>query len=117
MRRSSAGYQPEIAYFECLHELKLIVDPSRRRRATSLLCLDTAEYGDYVPAAPSTGETAPDAAAAQEVQDGTFAGLDLENMAGRPVLAMRARTPAPIEVVGRKLRSMMAWLKPKVVFE
>jgi ketol-acid reductoisomerase len=119
-----AGYQPEIAYFECLHELKLIVDLiqegglSYMRYSVS----DTAEYGDYV-AGPRiiTGETRTEMQRLlKEVQDGTFArDWILENMAGRPrFLAMRRQERQhPIEVVGRKLRSMMAWLKPKVVFE
>ncbi len=118
-----AGYQPEIAYFECLHELKLIVDLiqegglSYMRYSVS----DTAEYGDYV-----AGPRIITDATRQEmrrllkaVQDGTFAkDWILENQVGRPsFLAMRrAERNHPIEVVGRKLRSMMSWLKPKVVF-
>ena len=117
-----AGYQPEIAYFECLHELKLIVDLiqegglSYMRYSVS----DTAEYGDYV-AGPRiiTGETRQEMRRLlAAVQDGTFAKeWILENMAGRPsFLAMRRQEREhPIEVVGRKLRAMMAWLKPKVV--
>ncbi|MGQ9683125.1 MAG: ketol-acid reductoisomerase [Anaerolineae bacterium] len=117
-----AGYQPEIAYFECLHELKLIVDLiqegglSYMRYSVS----DTAEYGDYY-----AGPRIITDATRQEmrrllaaVQDGTFAkDWILENMAGRPsFLAMRRREREhPIEVVGRKLRSMMSWLKPKAV--
>mgnify|MGYP005852278539 CR=1 FL=1 len=117
-----AGYQPEIAYFECLHELKLIVDLiqegglSYMRYSVS----DTAEYGDYY-----AGPRIITDATRQEmrrlltaVQDGTFAkDWILENMAGRPsFLAMRRREREhPIEVVGRKLRAMMSWLKPKVV--
>jgi len=118
-----AGYQPEIAYFECLHELKLIVDLiqegglSYMRYSVS----DTAEYGDYV-AGPRiiTDETRQEMRRMlREIQDGTFAkDWILENMAGRPrFLAMRRQERQhPIEVVGRKLRSMMSWLKPKVVF-
>jgi len=117
-----AGYQAEIAYFECLHELKLIVDLiqegglSYMRYSVS----DTAEYGDYY-----AGPRIITDATRQEmrrllaaVQDGTFAkDWILENMAGRPsFLAMRRREREhPIEVVGRKLRSMMSWLKPKAV--
>ena len=118
-----AGYQPEIAYFECLHELKLIVDLiqegglSYMRYSVS----DTAEYGDYV-AGPRiiTSETREEMRRMlKAVQDGTFAReWILENMAGRPSFnAMRRREREhPIEVVGRKLRAMMSWLKPKVVF-
>jgi ketol-acid reductoisomerase len=118
-----AGYQPEIAYFECLHELKLIVDLiqegglSYMRYSVS----DTAEYGDYVAGRRIiTGETREEMRRLlAAVRDGTFAKeWILENMAGRPsFLAMRRRErEQPIEVVGRKLRSMMPWLKPKVVF-
>ncbi len=118
-----AGYQPEIAYFECLHELKLIVDLiqegglSYMRYSVS----DTAEYGDYV-AGPRiiTDETRREMRKMlKEVQDGTFAkSWILENMAGRPsFLTMRRQERQhPIEVVGRRLRAMMSWLKPKVVF-
>jgi ketol-acid reductoisomerase len=118
-----AGYQPEIAYFECLHELKLIVDLiqegglSYMRYSVS----DTAEYGDYV-AGPRviTDETRREMRRMlAAIQDGTFAkDWILENMAGRPsFLAMRRQEREhPIEVVGRKLRAMMSWLKPKVVF-
>ena len=118
-----AGYQPEIAYFECLHELKLIVDLiqegglSYMRYSVS----DTAEYGDYV-AGPRiiTDQTRQEMRRLlRAVQDGTFAKeWILENMAGRPsFLAMRRQERQhPIEVVGRRLRAMMSWLKPKVVF-
>jgi len=118
-----AGYQPEIAYFECLHELKLIIDLvqegglSYMRYSVS----DTAEYGDYV-SGPRiiTQETKQEMRRLlKEVQDGSFAKQwILENQAGRPsFLAMRQRERQhPIEVIGRQLRSMMSWLKPKVVF-
>ncbi len=118
-----AGYQPEIAYFECLHELKLIVDLiqegglSYMRYSVS----DTAEYGDYV-AGPRiiTDETRQEMRRLlAAIRNGTFArDWIVENMAGRPsFLAMRRRErEQPIEVVGRKLRAMMSWLKPKVVF-
>ena len=117
-----AGYQPEIAYFECLHEMKLIVDliqqggMSYMRYSVS----DTAEYGDYY-----AGKRIINQETRQEmrrllraIQDGSFAKeWILENMAGRPsFLAMRRREREhPIEVVGRKLRAMMPWLNPKVV--
>ncbi len=118
-----AGYQPEIAYFECLHELKLIVDLiqegglSYMRYSVS----DTAEYGDYVagPRIITEATRQEMRRMLKEVQDGTFAkDWIVENMAGRPkFLAMRRQERQhPIEVVGRRLRSMMSWLKPKVVF-
>ncbi|HXG42948.1 MAG TPA: ketol-acid reductoisomerase [Dehalococcoidia bacterium] len=113
-----AGYQPEVAYFECLHELKLIVDLmyegglSYMRYSIS----DTAEYGDY-----TRGPRIIDGHVRQtmrevleEIRSGRFAReWVLENQAGRPVfLALRERDAHhPIEEVGRRLRSMMPWLK------
>ncbi len=115
-----AGYQPEIAYFECLHELKLIVDLfyqggiSFMRYSVS----DTAEYGDYSRGTriitEETRETMREILA--EVQSGEFAReWILENQAGRPVFnaLRRAENEHPIEEVGAKLRAMMPWLKKK----
>jgi ketol-acid reductoisomerase len=116
-----AGYQPEIAYFECLHELKLIVDLFYQgglgymRYSVS----DTAEYGDY-----SRGPRVIDAHVREtmkqilkEVQDGTFAKQWIaENEAGRPNFKKMREDEAkhPIEAVGKQLREMMAFLqKPK----
>ncbi|MBA2577304.1 MAG: ketol-acid reductoisomerase [Euzebyaceae bacterium] len=112
-----AGYQPEVAYFECLHELKLIVDLfyegglARMRYSVS----DTAEYGDY-----TSGGFVVDEGVKQRmrqvldrVQDGSFArDWILENQAGRPAFGARRRREAdhPIEHIGRELRSMMSWL-------
>ena len=114
-----AGYQPEIAYFECLHELKLIVDLIQQGGLTYMRhsISDTAEYGDYV-AGPRivTEETKEEMRRIlREVQDGTHArNWILENMAGRPFFnAMRKKEREhPIEEVGRKLRRMMPWLPP-----
>jgi ketol-acid reductoisomerase len=113
-----AGYQPEIAYFECLHELKLIVDLfyqgglSYMRYSVS----DTAEYGDYTRGkrviSEDTRKTMREILA--EVQSGEFAREWIsENEAGRPTfIAMRKREKEhPIEEVGAKLRAMMPWLK------
>jgi ketol-acid reductoisomerase len=114
-----AGYQPELAYFECLHELKLIVDLMYRgglnymRHSVS----DTAEYGDYV-AGPRivTDETRKAMALLlKEIQDGTFANKWIEeNKLGRPNfdLQRKADLHHPIEVVGEKLRAMMPFLNP-----
>ncbi len=113
-----AGYQPELAYFECLHELKLIVDLfyqgglAYMRYSVS----DTAEYGDYTrgPRVINEAVRAEMKKILQEVQDGSFAReWILENQAGRPsFLALRQRDAEhPIEVVGRELRSMMSWIK------
>ncbi|MEE8241928.1 MAG: ketol-acid reductoisomerase, partial [candidate division NC10 bacterium] len=113
-----AGYQPEVAYFECLHEVKLIVDLfyqgglAYMRYSVS----DTAEYGDYSrgPRVINEAVRAEMKKILQEVQDGSFAReWILENQAGRPsFLALRKKDAEhPIEVVGRELRSMMPWIK------
>jgi ketol-acid reductoisomerase len=113
-----AGYQPEIAYFECLHELKLIVDLlyeggiSRMRYSVS----DTAEYGDLTRGRRIiTAETRQEMKKIlEEIQGGEFAReWILENQANRPVFNARRRLEAqhPIEAVGQKLRGMMSWLK------
>jgi ketol-acid reductoisomerase len=116
-----AGYQPEIAYFECFHEMKLIVDlmyeggMAKMRRSIS----DTAEYGDYVigPRIVTPEVKAEMKKALNEIQDGTFARnwLVENKAAGRAnFLALRRiHAEHPIEKVGAKLRSMMSWLKDK----
>lgn len=113
-----AGYQPEIAYFECLHELKLIVDLiykgglSYMRHSIS----DTAEYGDYT-RGPRVIDDMVKAEMKQilaEIQDGSFAKeWILENQVGRPVYNALKRMEEKhlIETVGRELRQMMPWLK------
>ena len=115
-----AGYQPEIAYFEILHELKLIVDLiyqgglSYMRYSVS----DTAEYGDYV-RGPRVIDDMVKGEMEQilaEIQDGTFAKeWILENQAGRPVYNALKRMDEEhlIEEVGAELRQMMPWLKGK----
>lgn len=113
-----AGYQPEIAYFECLHELKLIVDLiyeggiSRMRYSVS----DTAEYGDLMIGRRIITEDTRDEmrAVLSEIQTGEFARQWLlENQVGRPVYNAIKRNDEKhlIEQVGKKLRSMMSWLK------
>jgi len=113
-----AGYQPEIAYFECLHELKLIVDLfyqggiSYMRYSVS----DTAEYGDYTRGKRIITEETKRVMKEilSEVQSGQFAReWILENQAHRPAFnIMRKReVEHPIEEVGKRLRSMMAWLR------
>jgi len=115
-----AGYAPEIAYFECFHELKLIVDLFYQggleymRYSVS----DTAEYGDYTRGPRIiTEETREEMRQIlYEVQTGEFAKeWILENQARRPVFNALRRQEAehPIEAVGKKLRSMMGWLKRK----
>jgi ketol-acid reductoisomerase len=116
----NAGYQPEAAYFECLHEMKLIVDLMYQggigymRYSIS----NTAEYGDYVsgPRIITDDTRAAMRQVLEEIQNGTFArNFILENQAGRPsFLAMRRRAAEhPIEQVGRELRGMMPWLNAK----
>jgi len=113
-----AGYQPEIAYFEVLHELKLIVDLiyqgglSYMRYSVS----DTAEYGDYTRGPRVIDDMVKDEMAQilAEIQDGTFAKeWILENQAGRPVYNSLKRMDEEhlIEEVGAELRQMMPWLK------
>ena len=111
-----AGYSPEMAYFECLHELKLIVDLMYRgglgfmRHSIS----DTAEYGDYTrgPRLITAETRAEMQRILAEIQDGRFAREWLaENKAGRPNFERmrQADRDHPIEQVGRKLRAMMPW--------
>ena len=115
---TEAGYQPEIAYFEVLHELKLIVDLmveggiAKQRWSVS----DTAEYGDYV-----SGPRVIDAhvkdnmkAVLADIQDGTFAKRFMDDQAaGAPEFKkLRAAGEShPIEKTGRELRQMFSWLK------
>ena len=113
-----AGYQPEIAYFECLHEMKLIVDliyesgiQGMRKRVS-----DTAEYGDY-----SRGPRIIDARTRKtmkkilsEIQSGKFAREWMrENKKGRPNFNKYREDAAnhPVEAVGAQLREMMPWMK------
>jgi len=114
-----AGYQPEVAYFECLHEVKLIVDLiyqgglAYMRYSVS----DTAEYGDY----SRGGRIVDDHVRAEmrkilgEIQNGQFAKeWVLENQANRASFLATRRVEAdhPIEEVGKRLRAMMSWIKP-----
>ena len=114
-----AGYQPEVAYFECMHEMKLIVDLfyqgglAYMRYSVS----DTAEYGDYTrgPRIIDDRAKAEMKKILSEIQSGQFAReWVLENQAHRAgFLAMRKRdADHPIEEVGGRLRKMMAWIKP-----
>ncbi|HEY79330.1 MAG TPA: ketol-acid reductoisomerase [Dehalococcoidia bacterium] len=115
-----AGYQPEIAYFEVLHELKLIIDLiyqgglSYMRYSVS----DTAEYGDYTRGPRVIDDTVKEEMGQilAEIQDGTFAKeWILENQAGRPVYNALKRMDKEhlIEEVGAELRQMMPWLEGK----
>ncbi|MCC7364285.1 MAG: ketol-acid reductoisomerase [Dehalococcoidia bacterium] len=113
-----AGYQPESAFFETMHELKLIVDLiyegglQRMRYSIS----DTAEYGDYTrgPRIITDQTKAEMKKVLGEIQRGEFAReFILENMAGRPKFLATRRLEAehPVEQVGAEMRAMMAWLK------
>ncbi len=113
-----AGYQPEIAYFECLHELKLIVDLIQTGGLTHMRnsVSETAKYGDFTRGPRVINDTVREEMAEilAEVQDGTFAReWILENQVSRPVYNALKRMEAehPIEVVGADLRKMMPWLK------
>ncbi|MCA0179527.1 MAG: ketol-acid reductoisomerase [Actinobacteria bacterium] len=112
-----AGYQPEVAYFECLHELKLIVDLmieggiAKQRWSVS----DTAEYGDYVSGPrvidPSVKENMQ--AVLADIKNGAFAKRFIDDQdAGAPEFKeLRAKGAAhPIEATGRELRKLMAWV-------
>ncbi|MBU2601496.1 MAG: ketol-acid reductoisomerase [Actinobacteria bacterium] len=112
-----AGYQPEIAYFECLHELKLIVDLMYEHGISGMRysISDTAEYGDVTRGPRIINEDTRDEMRRilGEIQSGEFAReWILENQAGRPVLNALTRRSAgsEIEVVGKKLRGMMSWI-------
>jgi ketol-acid reductoisomerase len=113
-----AGYQPEAAYFECLHELKLIVDLIQEGGIAKMhqFVSETAKFGDI-----TRGERVIDQHVRdnmkkilEEVQSGAFAKeWVLENQAGRPHYAKLLERNAnhPIETVGKNLRSQMSWLK------
>jgi ketol-acid reductoisomerase len=113
-----AGYQPEVAYFECLHELKLIVDLmyeggiAKMRWSVS----DTAEYGDYTSGPKIIDESVRERMrqTLQEVQDGSWAaGFIADQDAGAPEFKrLRAEGEQhPIEATGRELRKLMSWVK------
>jgi len=116
---TEAGYQPEIAYFEVLHELKLIVDLmveggiTKQRWSVS----DTAEYGDYVsgPRVLDASVKARMQEVLADIQSGKFAKrfIDDQDKGGPEFAALRAKGEAhPIEPVGRELRKLFSWVKP-----
>lgn len=115
-----AGYQPELAYFECLHELKLIVDLIQEGGIgwMNYSISNTAEYGEYSRGGRIiTDETKKEMKRVlKEIQSGEFAReYLLENQAGKPVFNSyrQAMEEHPIEKVGAFLRGMMPWLKKK----
>ncbi len=115
-----AGYQPELAYFECLHEVKLIVDLvvegglAKMRDSIS----NTAEFGDYTrgPRIVNDQTRAEMRKILSEIQSGEFAReFVMENQTGKPVFTAKRRQEAehPIEEVGKDLRAMFSWLKKR----
>ncbi|MCK4447100.1 MAG: ketol-acid reductoisomerase, partial [Candidatus Marinimicrobia bacterium] len=115
-----AGYQPEIAYFECLHELKLIVDLFYEGGIGGMYysVSDTAEYGGMTrgPLVVDDKTKQRMREILQAIQDGSFAkDWIAENQAGRPVMnaLRREHKELQIEEVGRQLRKMMPWLQRK----
>jgi len=115
-----AGYQPEMAYFECVHELKLIIDLIYENGVAGMRysISDTAEYGDLTRGPRIiTEETKQEMKKIlKEIQSGEFAReWILENQANRPVFnALRNKDlNHPVEQVGKQLRALMPWLKKK----
>ena len=113
-----AGYAPEMAYFECLHELKLIVDLIYEGGIANMnySISNNAEYGEYVSGPKIVTDETRQAMRQmlKDIQTGEYAkSFILENRAGAPTLAAKRRLSAelPIEVVGGKLRAMMPWIK------
>lgn len=115
---TEAGYAPEMAYFECLHELKLIVDLVYEGGLATMRdsISNTAEYGDYVTGPRIVTDETKKAmkAVLTDIQQGKFArDFILENQSGRAFLTATRRNEAahPVEVVGSQLREMMHWIK------
>jgi len=115
---TEAGYAPEMAYFECLHELKLIVDLMYEGGIGTMnySISNNAEFGEYVTGPKVITAETKNAmrAALARIQSGEYAKeFILESRAGAPTLLSRRRMTAehPIEVVGEKLRAMMPWIK------
>ncbi|MCI3919134.1 ketol-acid reductoisomerase [Paenibacillus sp. TRM 82003] len=115
---TEAGYAPEMAYFECLHELKLIVDLIYEGGLATMRdsISNTAEYGDYVtgPRIVTAETKKAMKAVLEDIQTGRFArDFILENQSNKAFMTATRRNEAahPIEVVGGQLREMMAWIK------
>jgi ketol-acid reductoisomerase len=113
-----AGYAPEMAYFECLHELKLIVDLMYEGGIGTMnySISNNAEYGEYLTGPKIVNDETRKAMreALKNIQTGEYAkSFILENRAGAPTLLSRRRLTAEhqIEVVGEKLRAMMPWIR------
>jgi ketol-acid reductoisomerase len=115
---TEAGYAPEMAYFECLHELKLIVDLIYEGGIANMnySISNNAEYGEYVtgPAVINEQSRAAMRQALKNIQNGDYAKrFILEGRTNYPEMTARRRLNAehPIEIVGEKLRDMMPWIK------
>ena len=112
-----AGYSPESAYFECLHELKLIIDLVNKAGVSGMnySISDTAEYGEYVSGPmvlPAEETKARMREVLANVQNGSFAERWIaENKNGRPLFNAKRKelSEHPMEVVGRQLREKMLW--------
>ncbi|AMK77978.1 MULTISPECIES: ketol-acid reductoisomerase [Methylomonas] len=121
---TEAGYPPEMAYFECLHELKLIVDLMYEGGIANMnySISNNAEYGEYVTGPKVINEESRWAMkqALEDIQQGKYAKqFILEGQTGYPEMTARRRLNAehPIEVVGAKLRGMMPWIKANQIVD
>ena len=117
-----AGYQPESAYFECMHELKLIVDLMYQGGLNYMRysISNTAEYGDYTrgPRIVTEQTRVEMKKILAEIQSGQFAReWILENKAGKPgfLATKRREREHPVEQVGKRLRGLMTWIDSKTV--
>ncbi len=121
---TEAGYAPEMAYFECLHELKLIVDLMYEGGIATMnySISNNAEYGEYVTGPEVINEQSREAMrnALKRIQTGEYAKMFiLEGRTGYPSMTARRRLNAahPIELVGAQLRDMMPWIKAKALVD
>lgn len=121
---TEAGYEPELAYFECLHELKLIVDLMYEGGIANMnySISNNAEFGEYVTGPKVINEESRKAmrAALKSIQDGEYAkNFILEGAANYPMMTAWRRNNAahPIEEVGEKLRSMMPWIQANKIID
>ena len=119
-----AGYAPEMAYFECLHEVKLIVDLIYEGGIANMnySVSNTAEYGEYVSGPRVVGKPSREAMKQilDDIQSGKFVkDWMLENRVNQTSFkAMRAKMAAhPIEQIGEKLRTMMPWIKQRALVD